>query len=171
MTDPAPNFEIFYKNDTFYEITINFDNSKQYFADPERLVKSREAYKKLIKESVFPNAEGCFYFEISEPKCIQPHHDGSRIHVHGIIFITNVINWITFNLRELSRHASVQINSFRPDYWPKYIKKQQFITGEHLKPIIRFKTQTKALLSGLIDNTNHSSDNDIEVGTSTTQLS
>lgn len=135
MAAPMEKCEIFYKNETFYEITVNVDNIKQFFGDPMRLSRCRAYYKSLLKSALGSYSDFYFIFELSEPKQMQPSHDGPRLHVHGIIKFKDVIKFLSHGLRELSRHATVQINPLRIPYWCEYMSKQQSLMHDICLPI------------------------------------
>ncbi len=122
--------DVFYKVGTQYEITINPSDKYQYFSDPFRFravyTKMNELCHILFRQST----DIILYPEISEPQSSQNEKHLPRIHFHGIIIFTNLNSlayFLLYHFKKLSNISSIQINNYRPKYWPIYIQKQSVL--------------------------------------------
>ncbi len=126
---------IFYKKNIKYEITINPNDKNQHYGSPRRLQLFIMHMQKLL-QLAFDNygIRYKLHLELSEPQAINKEstktksRSGARLHFHGTIaFPTDAIvgEFLLKSQYLLSRHSDIQINSYREEYWPKYILKQR----------------------------------------------
>ncbi len=126
---------IFYKKNIKYEITINPNDKNQYFGNPRRLQLFIMHMQKLL-QLAFDNygIRYKLHLELSEPKAINKEShkmkstSGARLHFHGTLAFPSDAIVGEFLLKSqylLSRHSDIQLNSYREEYWPKYILKQR----------------------------------------------
>ncbi len=127
-----PPYEVFYKSNTKYEITINPNDKHQFHGNSRRLELWIMDMQKLIT-TAFDNYGIMYklYWECSEPRSINKEDrkksSGSRLHFHGYFLCPNDVvmgNYLLQSVYKLSRWSDVQVNEYRPDYWPKYVSKQ-----------------------------------------------
>lgn len=127
--------EVFYKDRTIYEFTINPSDEHQYEGDPLR-VSRFVSTSNLIKDYL---GDYTYYYlipEISETRNSNPYSPHfPRIHYHGIILLKDVEMFLLDSVTKLRKLGSIQINNFRPAYWTKYIKKQRLYVKRI--PVIR----------------------------------
>ncbi len=119
----------FYEIDTIYEITINPDDVHQKLNSEFRFRDVYSMFSKIFTNMCNQDMELVIYPEISEPTHII---DGKypRIHFHGTIVFKKQHGLASFLIKYsflLSKTASVQINTFRPEYWLQYCKKQKHL--------------------------------------------
>lgn len=141
--------EIFYKKDTMYEITIAPADVQQFIDRESKLlreVRFTEKFKSILKST----SSFDYYLipEISEPKAISRSKSYPRLHYHGIIKINNVQDFLLRDILKFYASCDIQINEYRPEYWPRYITKQrEVIDYTTLKKLCNYKkTDLKTFL-------------------------
>jgi len=134
MTTPMPDIELpFYTRHTPYEISINPNDTHQlYKTTDSRLNVVIESMRRKCLVHLAPCASYTLVTEVSEPRMVVGESHRPRIHFHGIITFKNPIKFLTEHLHHLAAYASIQINPYRPDYWPSYITKQKDILSPEL---------------------------------------
>lgn len=167
-----------YTRKTKYEITVNHDDSYQFIDHTKEdltHVKRFKSYYDMIHQyliQIFDRFDIKYelYIELSEPKMCSQFAKGkpasSRLHCHGTIeFPTNksIGLWLLNSFHLLGTHCDVQINEYRPDYWPEYCRKQSRIISTIIKeikstnkrfyrnPIVNPKTAKKEDISRLTE--------------------
>lgn len=121
--------EEFYAPKTLYEITFNPAN--QCIDNKLRnAYRIQEVYNKMDKICIGLLAQGIhtvLYPEIDDKR--QMRKDlYNRIHFHGTIYFKNEIAVMIFLVEKIptiSEQYSIQINSYRPEYWLTYCTKQK----------------------------------------------
>lgn len=118
----------FYQPSVPYEFTINFDNDHQHthLNDIQRIEKIEISMKDILKHY---NMKYHLKLEISEPQYGQI---GTlpRVHYHGVLRFETYESVVQFLLIGISKLCSIgryQFNPLRPEYWKRYINKQQHI--------------------------------------------
>lgn len=134
MTNPVPEIETpFYTRHGTYEISINPNDAHQlYKTTDKRLNAVVESFRKKCLNHLAPCAKYTLITEVSEPRMVVGETHRPRIHFHGVITLNNPITFLTEHLHHLSAYASIQINSYRKDYWPLYITKQKELLSPEL---------------------------------------
>lgn len=149
MSDPNISTSWQTKCNTCYEFTFAPNDQCQFAPNTSKLlpryIQWRESMENLIK--LLP-ADIDYYLvpELSEP---QSSHKSRypRWHLHGIIKFRNQTARIDFLSEwwpKASRYGIIQMNTFRPDYWPTYITKDQDIMRKYsntLKKKYSFSTK------------------------------
>jgi len=57
----------------------------------------------------------------------------SRIHFHGVIKFTNIAFFLNEQAHHMQQYATIKISQYRPDKWPDYLKKQEYL----MEPFLR----------------------------------
>lgn len=129
-----------YRANTLYEFTIAPDDAHQ-FLRPNKVIGSAHArldafttYYRSLFTKYKPYIEVDLMVEVSEVNIGQ---NMPRLHLHGTLELKQTSSILPFLLNILptiQQHARVSINDYRPEHWPDYINKQQYIfTTEYAK--------------------------------------
>jgi len=143
----------FYKSDTLYEITLNSDNAHQYLHEINRDKKCVKHYLSELRV-LKGYCEYELYLEYSEKRHTNKTDSYARLHYHGTILFKKpeFIGYFLSRLQNMiSQTMDIQINEYRPDYWPVYIKKakgymEPYLKNERLPYKITHKTVNKVTL-------------------------
>lgn len=127
----------FYAPNKKYEITLNpanqcIDNSRR------NVYRLQEVYHKMENICISLLAQGIeteLYPEIDNKR--QMRKDlFNRIHFHGTILFKDEIAVMIFLVERIpiiSEHYSIQINSYRPEYWDNYCTGQKHLMEPYCK--------------------------------------
>lgn len=111
-----------------YELTI-CPSDKYQFEGKER--RDKKIFNLFSEIFLSIKAVYCLYAEISAPQYGDIYFQSiPRIHWHGIIEFENngqILDWLLYHHSRLCKVARIQLNNFRPDYWPKYITKHRHL--------------------------------------------
>lgn len=126
MDDPKEKFELV--KGKKYEITFN-PNDKYQFATPNIRNRHNKICNLLCEIFLGVDAIYCMYAEISQPQFGDKYKNTvARIHWHGIIeFERNrdICDFYLNHWHKLTAIGRIQLNKFRPNYWPQYICKHR----------------------------------------------
>lgn len=130
MDDPS----VYYQKDLYYSVTINPNDSHQYFGNPNRFDKFRhDMYEMLIGASP-QGINYHFVIELSEPRQLKPGTDGPRYHLHGWIQFKHnegIFNFLDHVMYHWSRYAYVDIDTIADmKKWELYMTKQSSVFGK-----------------------------------------
>lgn len=122
------NFEIFYKVNVKYSITINLDDQHQGRKMGKaftRLVLCKK-YVQEILDRYNEYIDYVLYLDISEPKEMK-FNKKPRVHFHGLIRFSDakgILDWLIMVSPKLSEIAYINIDTYDGDqYYEKYCKK------------------------------------------------
>jgi len=129
---PVEDLKCFYEKGEVYEITINPNDTQQFYkmsdrSTTDRLSEVTENWRKKCLKHLAPCAEYSLVVEVSEPNVVVGDSRRPRIHFHGTIKLKNPIKFLTEHLHILAISASIAINKYRPEYWSKYTLKQKHL--------------------------------------------
>ncbi len=159
MTNLNEKFNL--KCKTKYEVTCTFIDKHQFIhmtKEPNNNHRSNnhpllrlKLFVNWLKKTYLPKWDNCnyeFYMELSDPQRID-QYKYARLHLHGVIsFDTEeeLFLWKLNTSYNVSRHSNIQLNTYRPDYWLKYIKKyykKNKKIMEIQEPELKFKYKSK----------------------------
>lgn len=125
---------LFFKPNTFYEVTINPD--MQHYGRVDRIHRVVRSFTKCI-DKFREHCEFEFYPELSEVRYGNKNRGNpSRWHYHGWIKFKHELGIGEFLLNvqpALQNYSDYSINAFRADHWSAYIVKQSSI----MKPLCK----------------------------------
>lgn len=155
MTDPNEKFRL--KVKTKYEVSCTFIDKHQYIhktKEPNNNHRCNNSpllrlalFTNWLKTTYLPIWDNCnyeFYLELSDPQRLDKGKY-ARLHLHGIIsFDTEeeLFYWKLNTSYNLGKYGNIQLNKYRSNHWPKYIKKdykKNVVMMGCLKPDIKFK--------------------------------
>lgn len=127
-----------YTKHTIYEITINPDDKHQFVNKRDTRVHNVQQF---LRELLEGQEDTVFHLfpEVSMPQYgNQSKNRYARVHFHGIILFKTDMAIRKFLLdcwHRLTSCTSIQLNTFRPDHWTEYCRKQKhlFRNTERLK--------------------------------------
>lgn len=147
---------IFYKPETWFEITINPRDQLQ--DKPFRTEKVVGELKKLLLRLFTKGIYTIMYPEYSEPtELVQNKYP--RLHFHGVIYFTQTGLHDFFDKYSfiLASYGSVKISDLRLDYWMAYCTKQRCVMRPMFKqrrisyPLTYVPERDKKSISFLVD--------------------
>lgn len=137
MSDPNEKNVIFYEAGGIYEITINL--RKQHEGSKSRL---KECYKEIefLVSHLKEVGEVNLITEISEPTYGNIERGSiSRVHYHGTLTFYDppifVAMFLMSKILILKKNSDFQINKYRADVWPMYMRKQSQIMIPYCKSV------------------------------------
>lgn len=121
-----------YKCNTPYEITVNYSDKYQCLKNTDlRLINCGKQLRDILAK--YPDIKHHFRCEVSMPQYGNlTKQRYTRVHHHGIIMFTTTESLKTFLLtmwHQLTAIADIQLNAYRPDHWPEYMRKHKSIFG------------------------------------------
>lgn len=132
-------------NEKDYEITIS--------PPPPQIIKCefsggtiqrfKEHYESLAEDIITPLSQFCnkliLFPELSYT---------GRLHFHGIVNFKDYCTWLVTCMIYLEKKCKIEINEYEPEYWDKYMTKDQkmitqFLKANKMKEVLTFPSPPK----------------------------
>lgn len=105
-------------------MTINLDDTRQYFSDSDRISKVLNKYSEICMKYIRPYYDYYFNVELSTPDDSQSNN---RIHIHGVLLPRDEYSDINFRLSEWTHLKTVSQFKYKVidnvEKWITYINK------------------------------------------------
>lgn len=128
----------FFAKGIHYSVTINPDDSHQFFGKPERFRKFRNVMYELFISLSQQHIDYKFVIELSEPRN-NKYGSGPRYHVHGWILFKSthsIFQFLDIVYYNWTRLGHVDIDTVQDmTVWNNYMTKQSHIF-KHVNPVL-----------------------------------